>query len=389
MSSAASLSRWSAWRSVPVSAAPILLVACSHPSAPRIPKLVVAIEAGPRHTCALTDSARAYCWGGIPTSSLQADSLATAEPTPVRGDFRWRSIGVGDGFACGLTYEDEARCWALSASTKVPDGRVGDPLPARVPDDPRFRALRVGGGHVCGFDAGGFAYCWGDNFRGQLGIGVFGGILWGRRQTPTPVAGNPSFSALSLGAEWTCGLAPNGDVYCWGGSDTSGPGAAPVLVLSGQGFATLETGGPSGGRDHTCGLNGAGALSCWWTFMLGPPQPVPVVPPAGIALNTPRIGGFGFQYHACALAPDGAAFCWGDNTEGQLGDGTTTARADPTAAAPGLHFQMISAGGAHSCGATPTGEAYCWGGNTFGELGTGHADASPVTVPVRVNVFAP
>jgi len=123
--------------------------------------------------------------------------------------------------------------------------------------------------------------------------------------------------------------------------------------------------------------------------MLGPPQPVAVVPPAGIAFSTPRIGGFGFQYHACALAPDGAAFCWGDNTEGQLGDGTTTARADPTAAAPGLHFQMISAGGAHSCGATPTGEAYCWGGNTFGELGTGHADASPVTLPVRVNVFAP
>lgn len=307
------------------------------------------------------------------------------------GNLRWQSIGVGDGFACGLTTDGDVRCWALSASTRVPDGRVGDPMPAPVPDDPHFRSLRVGGQHVCGLDSGGFAYCWGDNFRGQLGIGLFGGSLWGERETPTPVAGNLQFVALTLGAEWTCGLVMSGDVYCWGGSDTDGPGAAPGDVIPGQGFATLETGGPSGGRDHSCGLTLAGALYCWGTVVfpaLGPRPLTAVVLPPGVTLRTPRIGGYGFEWHACAPAADGQAFCWGDNTEGQLGDGTTTAHSAPTPAAARLDFQSVSAGGMHTCGVTLAGEAYCWGDNVFGELGTGHADATPVSAPVRVSIVS-
>ena len=377
-------------------AAPILVAACGETSAPPVPALVATIEAGPRHTCALTDSARAYCWGGVALPPNPTDSLSTAVPRTVRGNLRWQSISVGDGFACGLT-AGEARCWALSAFTSVPDGRVGDAMPLPPADDPYFRSLRVGGDHVCGLDISGFAYCWGGNFRGQLGIGAFGGSLWEHRQTPTPVAGNLQFTALSLGVDWTCGLTIGGDAYCWGGGSGDAD-AVPVSVASGQGFVTLETGGPPGSRDRTCALTNGGALYCWGTFNLGPPQPAVLVPPPGVTLTTPRIGGglyiqdpqtFEYEWHACALAADGQAYCWGENLAGQIGDGTTTARPEPTAAAAALRFQSISAGGLHSCGVTAAGEAYCWGGNGFGQLGTGHADATPVTAPVRVNLVGP
>src|SRR5437660_11333394 len=115
-------------------AAPVLLAACGETGSPTVPRLIAWIEAGPVHTCALTDSARAFCWGGVATALQGSDSLSTATPVPVRGDLRWQSIGVGDGFACGLTGAGEARCWALSASASMPHGRVGDPVPARVLD---------------------------------------------------------------------------------------------------------------------------------------------------------------------------------------------------------------------------------------------------------------
>lgn len=376
---------------------PLLVAACSETSAPGVPAVVAAIEAGPRQTCALTDSARAFCWGGVARPPDPADSLATATPRPVRGNLEWQSIGVGDGFACGRTLGVEVQCWALSAFTRVPDGRIGDPNPAPVADDPHFlTGLRVGAGHVCALGAG-VAYCWGDNLRGQLGIGAFGGILWNHRETPTPVAGNLQFSALSLGVDWTCGLTTGGDVYCWGGG-TGGPEGVPGSVVSGQAMTTVETGGPPASRDRTCGLTGTGTLYCWGTFQLGTPQLTAVTPPTGVTFGTPRIGGtitvqdpqtFAFQWHACTLATAGQVFCWGENFKGQLGDGTTTAHSAPAPAAGALRFTWISTGGVHTCGVTLTGEAYCWGSNAFGQLGTGRADSTPVTAPVLVQLVHP
>jgi alpha-tubulin suppressor-like RCC1 family protein len=75
--------------------------------------------------------------------------------------------------------------------------------------------------------------------------------------------------------------------------------------------------------------------------------------------------------HACAVALDGRAFCWGRNDQGQLGDGTLSDRRTPTAVLGGLTFVAIAAGDFHTCGITTLGQAYCWGLNQFGALGDG------------------
>jgi alpha-tubulin suppressor-like RCC1 family protein len=74
--------------------------------------------------------------------------------------------------------------------------------------------------------------------------------------------------------------------------------------------------------------------------------------------------------HACGLTSDGSAFCWGNNSFGQLGDSTTIQRDVPTAVAGGLKFSALSAGYAHTCAlAKPDGGVVCWGLNQAGELG--------------------
>ena len=86
--------------------------------------------------------------------------------------------------------------------------------------------------------------------------------------------------------------------------------------------------------------------------------------------------------HSCALTPAGAAFCWGRNQSGQLGDGTTVDRTAPVRVAGGLVFTLLVAGGSHTCGLVASGAAWCWGSNGSGELGTGDASSHDTPQPV-------
>jgi alpha-tubulin suppressor-like RCC1 family protein len=105
---------------------------------------------------------------------------------------------------------------------------------------------------------------------------------------------------------------------------------------------------------------------------------------------TPVAGGFTFRQItvgrvSCGLTPQGAAYCWGDNYGGSVGDGTTEDRLVPTAVAGGLQFRQLSAGiGGGTCGLTVSGAAYCWGPNTHGQVGDGTISLSRVLLPRAV-----
>ncbi len=79
--------------------------------------------------------------------------------------------------------------------------------------------------------------------------------------------------------------------------------------------------------------------------------------------------------HSCAVAIGGAAYCWGENRMGALGDGNRdTNRLVPAPVLGSLAFSAVSAGGVdsgHTCAVTPTGAGYCWGNALFGRLGDG------------------
>ena len=78
------------------------------------------------------------------------------------------------------------------------------------------------------------------------------------------------------------------------------------------------------------------------------------------------------EYHTCGATTGNQAYCWGDGQGGKLGDGYSfLTRLIPTAVVGGLTFSQLSAGGYHTCGRTPDYVAYCWGENTNGALGDG------------------
>jgi alpha-tubulin suppressor-like RCC1 family protein len=94
--------------------------------------------------------------------------------------------------------------------------------------------------------------------------------------------------------------------------------------------------------------------------------------------------------HLCGLLANGTGFCWGDNTNGKLGDGTTTQRETPTLISGGYNFSNLYCGRYNTCGLLQNGSALCWGGNSYGQLGLGGTNTTQMITPTYVsggNIF--
>lgn len=244
---------------------------------------------------------------------------------------------------------------------------------------PHVGTLAAGMRHSCALTDG-RAACWGSNDNGQLGDGSFES-----RPTPELVASDLTFTEISSGLTHTCGLTTTNEVFCWGannmgqlGDATTQPRTAPVRINSTVSFRFV-----SAGRDHTCGVSQSRRVLCWGSNSNGQvgdggsrqrrSSPAAVEIPGSLAVAALAVG----WDHSCALTVDGAAWCWGKNDFGQLGDGTTGTRLIPIRVPHDGPFVSIAAGAVHTCAITVSGEAWCWGRNNFGQLGSGGIAQSP------------
>lgn len=202
----------------------------------------------------------------------------------------------------------------------------------------------------------------------------------------TAVAGEPSPPAVSIAITNSGGGTLSGISV---GPPTYGPGAANWLGAAiGSSAPTVltltpnTTNIPSGTYTATVQVRSALATNSPQTVEVDLTVEEP--PPSALRFSSVHSGQGRF---ACALTPEGKAYCWGPNNRGQLGDGTTINRLRPTEVLQpdGVTFTQISTGTSHTCAITPAGQAYCWGDNTVGELGSPpDLTSTPVVVPRTV-----
>jgi alpha-tubulin suppressor-like RCC1 family protein len=214
---------------------------------------------------------------------------------------------------------------------------------------------------------GSVTYCWGANDLGQLGDGTITDRL-----VPTPVAGGQTFVAVSAGSTHLCALTATGQAFCWGDNATGALGDGtttdrnvPVAVSGGFTFAQIAA-----ANGFTCAVTLQGLGYCWganFIGQLGDGTTTSTTAPVAVAggHSFTRISAAGLfdssLDHACAIDGTGQAWCWGDNSEGQLGDGSFTDSNTPVAVTGALSFSDISVGAESSCALASTGAIHCWG----------------------------
>src|SRR2546430_1193794 len=294
------------------------------------------------------------------------------------------TVSAGLSHSCGVTTRGAAFCWGYNYWGGLGDGTTTHrATPVPVSGGLSLSAVSAGSLHTCGVTTSQDAYCWGYNWDGELGEGA---VFPHWFTSPVAVAGGVKFALVSAGRLHTCGLAANGDAYCWGDNYWGATGDTTTFRSSpGRIVSELRVTIVSAGGDHTCGVTTTSHAWCWGRNLEGQggdPATVSWFPPRPVVSTLPFVAVSAGGLHTCGVGTDGAGYCWGDNTTGQLGDGTTTGRGSLDPVVGGLRFTAVSAGRRHSCGVTTSGNAYCWGDNSSRQLGDGTTSGPVSPVPV-------
>lgn len=248
----------------------------------------------------------------------------------------------------------------------------------------------------------GAAYCWGTGSYGQIGDGNTSSSSVPVAVDTTGVLAGKTVTSIDKGSSHAC-VSASGAAYCWGynssgqlGDGTQTARYTPVAVdvsgvMAGKNIIQVAT-----GANHSCALDDQGAAYCWGEGQYGKLgsglggnalSPVAVATSgvlAGKTLTQIAAGGF----HTCGIDSEGVAYCWGYNSNGQLGDNSTTIRSTPVAvntdgALSGKTVSFIATGHQATC-AVADGESFCWGNNSNGVIGSG-STATTVNTPTATS----
>ena len=332
------------------------------------------------------------CWGANHTGQLGDGTLLPRSapvviPSLIGGIAQ---VSTGAGYTCALTSSGGVRCWGTNLKGELGDDtRIDSETPVDVTGLASGVAqISSGPDHACALTTSGSVKCWGYNHNGQLGDGTTT-----LRDTPVVVIGLTGVVQVSAGNDFTCALTAAGGVKCWGnnlygqlgnGAKTPLTNKTPVDVMGlASGVVQLAT---SNGN-HACAITTAGAVKCWGSNGSGQlgdgthtdrDTPVDV---SGLASGVADVSASSFD--TCAVTASGGVKCWGANTNGELGDGTTGTGSDSPVDVSTLRSGVaeVSVGTHYACAINRAARVRCWGYNGTGRLGDGTEIDRSLPVP--------
>jgi prepilin-type N-terminal cleavage/methylation domain-containing protein len=370
------------------------------------------IAPGYTSNCAVSDNT-IYCWGNNTNGQLgNGNTTATNIPTPVTTSTGLAGktitdLSVGQDFACAVA-SGRVYCWGLgtggqlgnsatsSSSTPVAVSTSG------VLSGKTITSVSAGGYHACAVSSQGKAYCWGGGalFNGAL---TMGNGSTGTFATSSPVAvadtgalSGKSVTQISAGWYRVCAVA-SGGAYCWGqgylGDGTTSDSSVPVAVSTAGVLAGKTITNIGSGQGHSCAV-GSGEVFCWGSNSEGQlgnssltASTIPVaVNTAGVLSGKTMTSVSANYFHSCALASDDRVYCWGYGTFGDLGNGSTAQQTTPVAVSTagvlaGKDVSLLGESYYQTNCALAESRIYCWGYGGYGLLG--NRGTSNQTLPVN------
>ena len=372
---------------------------------------IISIELGKDHSSALSSSGRVFIWGSNDRGQLgDGTTIDKTTPTEITSSFNLGagetiiSINLGYAHSSALSSTGRVFTWGLNSNGQLGDGTtIIRTAPTEITSQFNLGVgetiikLTLGGLHSSSLSSTGRVFTWGSNFYGQLGNGTTTGV-----QDPNPLPiditnrfslrAGETISSINLGRFHSSALSSTGRVFTWGwniigqlGDGTTTQRTTPTNITSrfnlgtGETIISMSLGNmhsstlTSTGRIFTWGENTYGQLGDGTTIRKYTPTEITSGFNLGVGETIISIN-LGF-YHSSALSSTGRVFTWGYNGAGQLGDGTTIDKTTPTEITSRFNLGVgesiisINLGYAHSSALTSTCRVFTWGSNFDGQLG--------------------
>jgi len=356
------------------------------------------IALGGSHSCAVTSNRRVKCWGYNGVGQL-GDGTTTEQhtPVPVKNVRKVQDIAAGGAHTCAAVVRDRTKCWGYNGYGQLGDGTTTSrKIPVDVTGPAFFAKIAAGYEHTCAINYKDFAttvaFCWGRGDVGQLGDGHSLD-----RFRPSEVEGDPlRILTIAAGHNHSCAVSRRhqGEDFraeCWGANGVGqlGDGTTMGANFPQRVRRLVSAFQIAAGSHHTCALTrSGGGVKCWGHNgfgQLGDGTNTPRLTPVWVkGLRSGVLAIAAGNGHSCALMDGGAVKCWGDNSFGKLGDGTTSSRN-----VPGFVYRLrsgvvaIALGASHTCVKIEAGGVKCWGANWNGQLGDGTTLTSHIPVEVE------
>lgn len=343
------------------------------------------LSVGLGHGCALKKSGELFCWGENEFGQVGSGELgASTNFVPVGAGRQWAHVSAGGSHTCALDQEGSRFCWGSNDFGQLGTGTLGlSAEPRQVGSDLDWAFVATGSGFTCALKRTGELFCFGANGQGQLGLGAKAS------STPTPVRVDAGSDWKTVAASNTRVVAlrgPNGGETLW--SFGAMPNGGPVQPLPTERFATLQGWlQVSSGFLHDCAVRGDGTLWCWGDNaygQLGRRDPMNANEPLQVGVDNDWSEVAAGNLHTCGLRRNGTLWCFGHNAEGQVGTGSDKEKNVYVPMRVGFEsdWVKVAAGRYFSCALKDGGTPFCWGENRQGQVGDGSGLRAFAPTPV-------
>jgi len=325
---------------------------------------------------AAPDRLRSCGWNGYGQlgNGIFADSWL---PVTVSNMPSVTQVAVKNDTTFALKTDGTVWAWGRNDYGELGDGtHTSNPHAQQVPGLPPIAAIATGWQYCLALDKKGIVWAWGSNLHGQIGDGTTN-----ERDKPFQVPGLPTITAIACGSEHSIVIAKDGSVWVWGrnlegqlGLGTTIDHAQPIKI---PGLSNVQQ--VSAGERYTMALFGGSALTkgAIWSWgdnsvgQLGNGTWTNSSIPTKVQLKSPAIAISGGWDHGTCLLTDGTVWAWGYNIGGSLGDGTTANRNIPVKTVGLTGIVKVSAGVWHTMALKSDGTVLAWGYNANGQIGDG------------------
>ena len=346
------------------------------------------ISTGAYHILATRSDGTLWAWGYNFYGQIgNGTTTTTTAPVQIGTATTWSTISAGYYFSLATRTDGTLWLWGRNVEGQLGDGTLTQrTAPGQLGTGTNWLNVQAGGYQVLATKADATLWSWGQNLTGQLGQGF--NDITARGNIPVQIGAATNWSLLAPGYDFSVATKSDGTLWSWGDNSSNELGylgRVPLPVAAQFGPITTA----SGGSGHSAMIKADGTLWLWGSNSSGQlgigssdsgQHPVPVQPAPGTTWKS--ITASNNSSHTIAVRNDGTLWSWGNNGNGQLGDGTTTQRTSPVMIGTESNWLAVAAGGVHTLALKTDGTLWSWGYNFYGQLGDG--TTTQRTTPLQI-----